>query len=488
MLLTVSTTHQPATDLGYLLHKHPERLHEISIPQGRAFMFYPEANAQRCTFALTLDIDPVQLVRGTAQGKQSGGLLDQYVNDRPYAVSSFLTVALGRALGTAFSGRSKERQALADTAIPLEITLTPLPVRGAEDLPERLFAPLGYAVERNPPQSPFGKGGSASDQHADSPPLAKEGLGEDFFKHAHYTTLKLKTTARLQDVLEHIFVLIPVLDNRKHYYIGQAELEKLLRKGERWLQTHPEKSLITRRYLKNRSNLVREALARLQDEAEPVTDENVDVQQNLAEHALEKPLKLNEIRLATVTQTLLERDAQRVLDLGCGEGRLLRNLMKQAQFKRIVGVDVSARTLEIAANRLKLATMGEKQRERIALWQGALTYRDQRFIGFDAITLVEVIEHVDLDRLPALERVVFEFAGPPLVIVTTPNREFNARFENLAAGKLRHDDHRFEWTRAEFRAWCERVAKTYAYRIELHTIGEVDERLGAVTQMGVFSR
>jgi len=287
----------------------------------------------------------------------------------------------------------------------------------------------------------------------------------------HYTTLTLKTTARLQDVLERIFVLIPVLDNRKHYYIGQAELEKLLRKGERWLQAHPEKELITRRYLKNRSSLVHEALVRLQDEAEPVADENVDAQQNFAEQALEKPLKLNEMRLETVMETLLAREAQRVLDLGCGEGRLLKRLLKQAPFKRMVGVDVSTTALDIAAKRLKLATMGEKQRERIELWQGALTYRDQRFIGFDVITLVEVIEHLDLDRLPALERVVFEFAGPPLVIVTTPNREFNARFENLAAGKLRHDDHRFEWTRAEFRDWCERVAKTYAYRIELHPIG-----------------
>ena len=233
MLLTLSTTHQPATDLGFLLHKHPERLHEIEIPQGRALMFYPEASNERCTFALTLELDPVQLVRGSGQ-KGDAGLLDEYVNDRPYAVSSFLTVALGRALGTAFTGRSKDRQALADSALPFEITLTPLPVRGAEDLPQRLFAPLGYEV--------------SVERHALLPDRPSWG-------ESPYVTLTLKATKQLREVLEHIFVLIPVMDNRKHYFIGKEELEKLLRKGEQWLQNHPEKVLITERYLKHQKAL-----------------------------------------------------------------------------------------------------------------------------------------------------------------------------------------------------------------------------------------
>ncbi|TXH69599.1 MAG: 3' terminal RNA ribose 2'-O-methyltransferase Hen1 [Thiothrix sp.] len=467
MLFTLSTTHQPATDLGFLLHKHPDRLHEISLPQGKALMFYPEATQERCTFALTLELDPVQLVRGSGQ-KGDAGLLDEYVNDRPYAVSSFLTVALGRALGTAFTGRSKDRQVLAETPIPLEVTLTPLPVRGAEDLPERLFKPLGYEVqiERHPllaAQSTWGE----------SP----------------YITLTLTTTQRLQTVLEHLFVLIPVLDNRKHYYIGKAELEKLLRKGEAWLQQHPEKRLITERYLKYRKVLVQEALVRLADEAaiELEASSDCDLKQNLAEFELEKPLNLNELRLATVTQVLLEHGAERVLDLGCGEGRLLKSLLQQGQFNRIVGVDVSLRALEIAERRLHLDTLSEKQRERIELWQGALTYRDQRFAGFNALVLVEVIEHLEPDRLDALERVVFEFAHPELIVITTPNREFNARFPNLANGKLRHADHRFEWTRAEFQAWCERVATTYGYQVALSGIGETDPELGSVTQIGVFT-
>lgn len=468
MLLTLSTTHQPATDLGFLLHKHPERLHEIEIPQGRALMFYPEASNERCTFALTLELDPVQLVRGSGQ-KGDAGLLDDYVNDRPYAVSSFLTVALGRALGTAFTGRSKDRQALADSAISFEITLTPLPVRGAEDLPQRLFAPLGYEVN--------------VERHVLLPDQPSWG-------ESPYVSLTLKATKQLREVLEHIFVLIPVMDNRKHYFIGKEELEKLLRKGEQWLQNHPEKVLITERYLKHRKALIREALARLSDDAplENQADPDTDLNQNLAEMALEKPMQLNELRLETVTQVLLEQGAKRVLDLGCGEGRLLKRLSQEGQFKRLVGVDVSLRALEIAARRLHLEHASEKQLERMALWQGALTYRDQRFAGFDAIALVEVVEHLELDRLPALERVVFEFAHPSVLVVTTPNSEFNARFPNLAQGKFRHADHRFEWTRAEFTEWCERVAASYGYQVALSGIGETDPELGSVTQMGVFTK
>ncbi len=465
MLFTLSTTQQPATDLGYLLHKNPNRLHEIDIAQGKAILFYPEAHDARCTFAMTLDIDAVSLVRGSVNS-QAGGLLDQYVNDRPYAMSSFMTVAMGRALGTAFTGRSKERQAVADAPLPLEIVLTPLPVRGAEDLPQRLFAPLGYTV--------------SVEKHALLPNKPEWG-------DSYYVTLTLNITERLQTVLEHLYVLIPVLDNRKHYYIDKRELEKLMHRGEVWLKTHPDKELITYRYLKNRKQLVSEALARLVDEpvtAERETDEGHADRQ---ESYLEKPLNVNEQRLETVTQTLLAAEAQRVLDLGCGEGRLLKRLLMEKQLTRLVGVDVSITALERAASRLKLDNMTERQRSRIELLQGSSTYRDSRFNGFDAIALVEVIEHLELDRLPALERVIFEYARPKTVIVTTPNRDYNAKFANLADGKLRHADHRFEWTRAEFAAWCTQVAERFGYQVNIQPIGALDPELGSVTQMGVFS-
>ena len=465
MLFTLSTTQAPATDLGYLLHKNPNRLHEIEIAQGKAILFYPEASHERCTFAMSLDIDAVALVRGSVNS-QAGGLLDQYVNDRPYAISSFMTVAMGRALGTAFTGRSKERQSVADAPLPLEIQLTPLPVRGAEDLPKRLFEPLGYQV--------------SVEKHALLPHKPEWGDSD-------YISLSLTINERLQTVLEHLYVLIPVLDNRKHYYIDKRELEKLMQRGEAWLKTHPDKELITYRYLRNRKQLVSEALARLADEPLSAEREMDEAQADRQESVLEKPLRVNEQRLETVTQSLLAAGAQRVLDLGCGEGRLLKRLMLEKQFTRMVGVDVSMTVLERAASRLKLDNLSERQRERISLVQGSSTYRDSRFNGFDAIVLVEVIEHLELDRLPTLERVVFEFARPHTVIVTTPNRDYNALFADLTAGKWRHSDHRFEWTRAEFQAWCAQVATRFGYQVNIQPIGALDPALGSVTQMGVFS-
>ena len=461
MLLTISTDHQPATDLGFLLHKNPENMHSVDLAYGKAIMVYPEASDERCTFAMTLDVDPVRLVRGKSKGD---GLLDQYVNDRPYASSSFFSVAIARALNTAFAGRSKHRQELAETPLPIDVTITPVPARGSEGVVERLFEPLGYKVEtrshlldeKNP-------------SWGDSP----------------YVTLSLKANVILRDLLTHLYVLLPVLDNSKHYYIDQDEVEKLLSKGEGWLSEHPEKDFIVHRYLKRRGRLVRDALARL-SENQLDDGDAADEAQEASEQALEKPIRLNDQRMQAVAETLADRNVKRVIDLGCGEGRLLRELLQNKQFTEIVGVDASLRALEIAERRLKLDRLPERQRDRIKLLHGALTYRDRRLEGYDAAALVEVIEHVDEDRLPALERAIFEFAAPKYVIVTTPNREYNALFENMPEGKLRHGDHRFEWTRQEFSNWAEKAAEAFGYSFEVSGIGDEDEKYGPPTQMAIF--
>lgn len=461
MLLTISTHHQPATDLGFLLHKNPENMHSVDLAFGKAVMVYPEASDERCTFVMTLDVDPVGLVRGKNKGD---GLLDQYVNDRPYASSSFFSVAIARALNTAFAGRSKHRQELAETRLPLKVTITPVSARGGEDVVERLFKPLGYKVETQP---------HLLDEKNPS------------WGDSAYVTLSLKADVILRDLLTHLYVLLPVLDNSKHYYIDQDEVEKLLSKGEGWLSDHPEKDFIVSRYLKRRGRLVRDALARLSDNQIDDGD-SVDEAQEAGEQALEKPIRLNDQRMQAVAEALGCRNVKRVIDLGCGEGRLLRELLQNKQFTELVGVDASLRALEIAERRLKLDRLPERQRERIKLLHGALTYRDRRLEGYDAAALVEVIEHVDEDRLPALERAVFEFAAPKYVVVTTPNREYNALFENMPEGKLRHGDHRFEWTREEFSNWAEKTAKAFGYTCEIRGIGDEDEKYGSPTQMAVF--
>lgn len=466
MLLTVTTTHRPARDLGYLLHKNPARVQTEELSFGKAHVFYPEADDSCCTVAVLLEVDPVGLVRGRRGPAGEGGQLEQYVNDRPYGANSFMSVALGRLFTTALNGKSKERQELAETAIPLVAKLPVIAARGGEELVRRLFEPLGYTIEivRLPLDDRFPEWG-------ESP----------------YVALEIRATTTLQKLLTHLYVLIPVLDNEKHYWVGEDEIEKLLKRGEGWLGQHPEKELIVTRYLKRQRGLTRAALERLTEDAPP-EDETTSTRGDEEEEKVERPLGLHEQRLGTVLSVLRGAGAKRVLDLGCGEGKLLRLLLGDSQFEHILGMDVSWRSIENANDKLKLNQMGEKQRARIELIQGSLMYRDKRLEGYDAAAVVEVIEHLDAPRLAAFERVLFEFAKPGHVVVTTPNVEYNALFPTLPAGKLRHRDHRFEWSRSEFETWANHMASRFGYTVRIQPVGPIDEAVGAPTQMGIFVR
>lgn len=464
MLLTITNTQAPATDLGYLLHKNPARAQSFDLAVGRAHVFYPEATADRCTAALLLDIDPIGMVRGRRGPPGEGRTLDQYVNDRPYVASSFMSVAIAQVFGSALAGRCKDRPELVETPLPLEATLAVLPCRGGEPLLRRLFEPLGYAVtaQGHPLDEAFAEWGASC-----------------------YFNVRLCGRHRLSDLLGHLYVLIPVLDNDKHYWVGDDEVKKLLRHGEGWLKAHPERELIALRYLKHRRSLAREALAQL-TEGEDL-DEAAETHAN-EEADLEGRLSLNEQRMGAVVAVLKQSGAKRILDLGCGEGRLLGTLLDDKEFDEIVGLDVSYRALEKAQDRLHLDWMAPKKKAKLKLVHGSLMYRDKRIAGYDAAVVVEVIEHLDPARLAAFERVVFEFAKPTTIVVTTPNGEYNVKFENLPAGKLRHKDHRFEWSRVEFEAWAKKIGERFAYRVRFLPVGPVDPTVGAPTQMGVFTR
>lgn len=464
MLLTISTTHKPATDLGYLLHKNPARMQTEEMSFGQAHVFYSKATEEVCTAALVVEIDPIALVRGRQGPSGEGQQFEQYVNDRPYAANSFLSVAIGRVFASALGGRSKERAELATTPIPLVASIPA--IAGGQDLIRRLFEPLGYSVETT--------GGKLDERFPE--------WGE-----SPYVSLQLSGTVRLQDLLTHLYVLIPVLDNEKHYWVGDDEVEKLLKRGAGWLPQHPEKDLIVSRYLKRQRGLTREALAKLiPEEAEPAdeTQENIRDEE---EQRVERPIGLHEQRLTAVLATLKTAGARRVLDLGCGEGKLLKLLIGDLSFEAITGMDVSWRALEIAREKLKLDRLVERQRERINLIQGSLMYRDKRLTGFDAAAIVEVIEHLDAPRLTAFERVLFEFARPETAIVTTPNSEYNALFASLPAGQFRHRDHRFEWTRAQFTGWADSICMRFGYTVRFQPIGPEDSDRGAPTQMAVFT-
>jgi len=470
MLLNIATTHQPASDLGYLLHKHPDRCQTFAMGFGQAHVFYSEVSEQRCSATLLLEIDPVGLVRGKSSRRTSNyapaKTFDQYVNDRPYAASSFLSVTLSKVFGTALSGRCKSHPVLANTAIPLEVSLPVLPCRGGESFFRSLFEPLGYTVVATPIP-----------------------LDETFsdWENSRYLNVTISNHIRLCDLLSHLYVLIPVLDDDKHYWFGEDEIEKLLRHGEGWLKEHPAKEQITRRYLNRKRKMAETALAQLMEGDDPDAEAEAAAE-GWQKLAAQKPVSLNQQRMEVVAATLKAEGARRIIDLGCGEGSLLRVLLEDRSFESMMGVDVSYRELEKAKRRLKRELSPMQQKHRVDLMQGSLIYRDDRLKGYDAATVIEVIEHMDLDRLAAFERVLFEFARPPVVIITTPNSEFNVRFPALEPGKLRHKDHRFEWSRQEFETWAKKVCDRFHYTVTFQGIGYDDPEVGSPTQMGLFKQ
>jgi 3' terminal RNA ribose 2'-O-methyltransferase Hen1 len=468
VLLAITSSTAPATDLGYLLHKNPARVHERELSFGVARVVYPEASDDRCTAALVVDIDPVELVRGR-RGRPRGAVsLSHYVNDRPYAASSFLAAAISKMFGTALTGRSKDRPELAGETLDLDVHLPVVPARGGEALLRELFEPLGYTVT------------------AAAIPLD---VTVPRWGDSRYHDVRLHGQVTVRDLLEHLFVLLPVLDDDKHYWVGREEIDKLLRRSGAWLGGHPRRDLITRRYLRHDTSLTRDALARLAAADGGGDDPDADAEANDAQEAdVERPVRLNDQRLAAVTSALRAAGARRIVDLGCGQGTLVGALLREPWVEHVVGVDVSWRALEVAARRLHLDDLPPRQRSRIELWQGALTYRDKRLRGFDAATAVEVIEHIDPPRLDAFERALFADARPATVVVTTPNIEYNELFEGLPADRLRHHDHRFEWTRAEFAAWCDQVAATHGYKVDRAGVGPTDESRGEPTQLAVFTR
>jgi SAM-dependent methyltransferase len=413
-------------------------------------------------------------------------------------------------------GRCDARPELAATPIPLAIEIPTLPAKSGADgdgpgLVRRLFEPLGWDVEAEP--IPLD---AAFPQWGDS----------------HYVRLRLTGRQRLGDALSQLYVLLPVLDDAKHYWVAPDEVDKLLQRGAGWLATHPEHALITRRYLSRRWSLAREAMRQLElarlAEADDVEVEELDnavpqdtapeqqepdfeaaagagaeVKEAEVEEAVAKETEAEETeaeeteakavplavqRREAIAAALRAAGAARVLDLGCGEGSLIAELLKDPAFTQVTGVEVSARALMVAKRRLRLDRMTERQAARVKLLQGALTYTDDRLKGYDAAVLSEVVEHVDPPRLPALEYAVLGAAQPRTVVVTTPNVEYNVRWEWLPAGQVRHADHRFEWTRAEFNLWAERVGASYGYRASILPVGPEDPADGPPTQLAVFAK
>lgn len=460
MLLTITYTGKNTQELGYLLHKNPYRAQCFEISFGKAYVFYPEVTDEKTTAALLLDMNPIELARGK-NGSKYGGLFD-YVNDRPYVSSSFMSTAIVRIFGTAMNGKCKKRQELADSNLNLTACISMLPCRGDDELIEEIFKPLGYDVE-----------------------YTKTILDEKFpeWGESTYIDLKISGKTTLAKLLNHLYVLIPVFDRQKHYYISEDEIDKLLSHGQGWLAEHPSRDKIIRRYFNAKKSYANKAIDRL-TETEPLT-ETTEVLPTIENH--EKKIPLNTLRLEAVKNEILQSGAESVIDLGCGECKLTAMLLQEQKIKRVGAADVSLKVLERAKQRLNYDRMNPYKKNKLCLMQASLTYKDKRFSGYDTACAVEVIEHLDPQRITAFERVLFEFAHPKTIIITTPNKDYNIHY-GLSDNQLRHDDHRFEWTRTEFRQWTEHICEKFGYTAEIKEIGDKDELCGSPTQMGVFQK
>lgn len=449
MLLTITYMGQNTQDLGYLLHKNPARPQEFRLPLGKAYVFYPEISDEKTTAALLLDLDPLDISRGKP-GRKPGKLSD-YVNDRPYVASSFLSSAISRVFNAAMSGRCEKRQELADSPLELTACVYMLPVREKKEILNEIFEPLGYTLsyECFPVDEHFPEWG-------ESP----------------YVNLTICGKVRLAELLRHLYVLIPVFDRQKHYFVSKEEIEKLLLHGAGWLEDHPARERIVRRYFTKTKSYGDAVMRRF-------SEENREAEQFSP---------LDKVRLEAVRQEVIRCRASSVIDLGCGEGKLLELLFPIKEIQKLCGMDVSVSALEKAGRRLSHEEWSWKERKRLELFQGSLMYKDDRVSGFDAACVVEVIEHISPERLNTFEKVLFQNAMPHTVILTTPNREYNIRFRKSTEEGLRHGDHRFEWTREEFAVWTAHICEKYGYEAEIKGIGEEDETYGFPTQMGVFTK
>lgn len=463
-----------ASDLGFLLHKNPYNVHDFTLSFGRAHVFYPQSSDESCTATLFAELDGIDIVKNYRMPKGNSRELKQYVNDRPYSVNSFFTVALSRVYRTAMGGTCNKQPELVKRDLPLSVHLPVLPSRGGEILIRNLFEPLGYEVSVR--------------QYDFDADLQDWGASP-------YFDVTISNQIRLSELLKHLYVLIPVLDNDKHYWVGFDEVDKLIRNGKDWIPDHPQKNLIVSRYLKKQGSLTRKALAEFQvEESALKTEDDSDLDDSQVqerrsqaeEDQLEKKVRLNDLRIEKIARTIADLDVSSVMDLGCGEGKYLREYLKIQKLNKIIGVEVSTAVLDRAEQRLKIDRMPERVREKISLLQGSLTYKDQRLKSMDLATCIEVIEHIDEDRLDAFAESVFGFAKPKYAIITTPNVEYNVTFENMPEGKLRHNDHRFEWDRKTFQNWCQNICDKYNYKVSYDAIGEEHEEYGAPTQMALF--
>ncbi|TDQ36236.1 3' terminal RNA ribose 2'-O-methyltransferase Hen1 [Aureibacillus halotolerans] len=437
MQLTIKATGSDVSALSYLLAKNPANLYERKVKEHFVRFFFGTFSDTFVEATIFVTPDPLALVT-----HKNSYDITHYINDREFVASSIFCSLCKSALATALNGLPNTAYAnYVDMTFPLTFTVGPIASGLSDEHVELLFKPLGYDVT-------FQYQSSESDVEKGS---------------ARMLTIQGLTT--LQAGLRQLFVLLPVLDDYKHYYIDEKEMEKLERYGEGWLDEHPEKALIYRRALR-----FKELYAPLQNDEE--TQEKTPKR------------SLNHQRYEAIASTIATfPNRARVIDLGAGEGKLLERLRLIPGIEELLAVEPSQAMLLRAMKAIEVST---EDGIKPTLLQGSLFYYDHRLLDSDVIVLCEVIEHIDEERLPACMAMILDEYRPGALIITTPNKEYNQLYD--MPEERRHHDHRFEWTRDQFTDWCYKINEGQSYDLTFSGIGDDNEIYGQPTQMCVFTR
>ncbi|HWO95040.1 MAG TPA: 3' terminal RNA ribose 2'-O-methyltransferase Hen1 [Bacillus sp. (in: firmicutes)] len=452
MQLSMKVVGEGAENLSRLLAKNPNNLYDREEKGNRTRLVFTSSNEREAEAVIFVTPDPVELVRN------SPGIFDitQYINDREFAVSSLFCSYIRTALGTALNGKPKEEFIeWVDHPFNMEVGFGPVASHLSDQTIRELFEPLGYLIEIERGEADY----SFNLKQKSS---------------ARY--LKLKGQITVQQALRHLFILIPVLDNYKHYFIDEKEIEKIQRYGEGWLDEHPLRSYIIEQSLR-----FKELINKVPISSSIVTENKVN-----DDVSAPPKIRLNEQRYQAIIDKVESLPLnQKVVDFGSGEGKLSVRLGMVPNVQEILAVEPSESSQLRALERFEKAAGKDQFVCPTPIW-GSLFYYDERLRGKDIIILCEVIEHIDEFRLPNIMKTIFGEYRPNALIVTTPNHEYNAVYD--MDENMRHADHRFEWTRGEFKDWCETWIAKFPYSMQLQGIGQEHEEYGFPTQMCTFVR
>lgn len=469
MHLNIRATGAGAGMLSHLLAKNPNNLYDRMEKEARVRIVFTASSEEETEALIYVTPDPVELVKGTSSAHND---ITQYINDREFVVSSLFCTYIRSALGTALNGKPKEAYlSWVDQPLALELEFGPV----ASNLPdlslEELFTALGYEVqlERGNAEYSFNLKSRSSVRY-----------------------IKLKAKQTLQTALRQLFVLIPALDDYKHYYISDDEVDKIRRYGEGWLENHPQRGLILKRTLRFAGAIKQYEELMVRDgnlqESRTLDGARVgEIGEETAAPAEAPKVRLNDLRYAAIADVVEGLAVKRsIVDFGSGEGKLSVRLSSVPGVSEIKAVEPSATAQMRALDRFAklVGRPGITVPEPVT---GSLFYYDESLRGKDVMILCEVIEHIDEYRLGRVMDTIFHEYAPGTLIITTPNKEYNAVYE-MDQEEMRHGDHRFEWDREAFAVWCSRWTSAYKYSVQLSGIGELAQEYGYPTQMAIFSK